>query len=217
MAGPRYSGATQYRNPTYANNPGRFNAANRTTAYNTRNYTGPRNAGGTRGAYNRSVAASGERIVGRHNGNWNRSWNRNHDHYWNGHRCHWHNNAWVLYAPYFWYPYYGYGYGYDYYPYYDGGYSEQTYVPQEYSQDYPQEDSKSTNSNHYQNQDDAQYDGSRITEVQRALAREGYYDGAVDGTMGPGTRRALRRYQSNHGLDATGAIDQAVIEALHLR
>jgi peptidoglycan hydrolase-like protein with peptidoglycan-binding domain len=35
-------------------------------------------------------------------------------------------------------------------------------------------------------------------ELQRRLARAGYYDGAIDGIMGPATRRALRAYERNH-------------------
>ncbi|HEX8076207.1 MAG TPA: peptidoglycan-binding protein, partial [Chthoniobacterales bacterium] len=61
------------------------------------------------------------------------------------------------------------------------------------------------------------YDGARVNEVQSALAREGYYDGPIDGRLNSATRKALRKYQRDHGLDATGNIDRAVIEALRLR
>ena len=36
-------------------------------------------------------------------------------------------------------------------------------------------------------------------ELQRRLARAGYYHGAIDGIMGPQTRRALRAYEQDHG------------------
>src|SRR4029077_16248742 len=36
-------------------------------------------------------------------------------------------------------------------------------------------------------------------ELQRRLARAGYYHGAIDGIMGPQTRRALRAYEQGHG------------------
>jgi peptidoglycan hydrolase-like protein with peptidoglycan-binding domain len=55
-----------------------------------------------------------------------------------------------------------------------------------------------------------------VSDVQSALSREGYYDGAIDGKLGPATRNALRRYQREHRLDVTGGIDQAVIRALGL-
>src|SRR6266487_3797832 len=37
--------------------------------------------------------------------------------------------------------------------------------------------------------------GSSVVELQRRLARAGYYHGAIDGIMGPATRRALRAYE----------------------
>ena len=41
--------------------------------------------------------------------------------------------------------------------------------------------------------------GSRVAELQRRLASAGYYRGAVDGIMGPATRRAIRAYERDHG------------------
>ena len=40
---------------------------------------------------------------------------------------------------------------------------------------------------------------SRVTELQRRLARAGYYHGAIDGIIGPATRRAIRAYERDHG------------------
>jgi len=40
---------------------------------------------------------------------------------------------------------------------------------------------------------------SRVAELQRRLASTGYYHGAIDGIMGPGTRRAIRAYERDHG------------------
>ncbi|MFL6590038.1 MAG: peptidoglycan-binding protein [Chthoniobacterales bacterium] len=206
--GPRYSGGTRFRNPNYSN--GRFNGNGR-TAYNsaTLNRSGFNSA---RNGAGRGAGLNQQRVVARHSADWNRHWDRGHDHYWHGHRCHFHNGSWFVYAPLFWYPYYGYGYGYDYYPYenyysgqyYDDGSYSDTQAPDPYSKSTPAAD--------------AQYEGdSRISDIQSALAREGYYDGAIDGQMGAATRRALRRYQANHGLEATGTINHAVIEALQLR
>jgi hypothetical protein len=41
--------------------------------------------------------------------------------------------------------------------------------------------------------------GSRVAELQRRLARAGYYHGATDGIMGPATQRAIRTYERDHG------------------
>lgn len=40
---------------------------------------------------------------------------------------------------------------------------------------------------------------SRVTALQSRLARAGYYHGAIDGIMGPATRRAIRAYERDHG------------------
>src|SRR5881398_1645424 len=41
--------------------------------------------------------------------------------------------------------------------------------------------------------------GSRVAELQSRLASTGYYHGAIDGIMGPATRRAIRAYERDHG------------------
>jgi hypothetical protein len=40
---------------------------------------------------------------------------------------------------------------------------------------------------------------SRVAELQSRLASAGYYHGAIDGIMGPATRRAIRAYERHHG------------------
>jgi hypothetical protein len=40
---------------------------------------------------------------------------------------------------------------------------------------------------------------NRVVEVQRRLARAGYYHGRIDGIMGPQTRRAIRAYERDRG------------------
>lgn len=169
-------------------------AVNRTTALNPRPYpaSGPRLTASRRAALRSQGISSNGRVLAASSRNWDRS----RDHHWRGHRCRWHNNAWVIIDPWF-YPWaYGYGYGYPYgaYSYYDGGY--------------------------YDDGAQSEYDGdvdSTVSQVQAALARKGYYRGAIDGSVGPATRSALRRYQQNQGLDVTGRIDRSVIEALNLR
>ena len=52
------------------------------------------------------------------------------------------------------------------------------------------------------------------SSVQRALRREGYYSGSVDGDIGPRSRAAIRDYQADHGLSATGRIDSRLLRSL---
>jgi hypothetical protein len=49
----------------------------------------------------------------------------------------------------------------------------------------------------YGNYGDASH--SRVAELQRRLARAGYYRGSIDGVLGPQTRQAIRAYERNHG------------------
>jgi hypothetical protein len=194
------------RNPTYSPGARRFDGnRNRITAFNSRNYTrsnarvtpGNRATGGRTAGFNRG------HVIARYGSNWNRHWNRNHDHFWRGHRCHFQNGFWFIYDP---FPFYPYGYGY--YPY--GAYYDSTYY-----------DDSSAAADEYSpapDTDKSSYAGdARVSDVQTALAREGYYDGAIDGNLGPATRNALRRYQRDHRLSVTGNIDRAVTEALRLQ
>jgi peptidoglycan hydrolase-like protein with peptidoglycan-binding domain len=50
--------------------------------------------------------------------------------------------------------------------------------------------------------------------VQRRLAHLGYYHGAIDGDIGPHSRRAIRHYQADHGLPVTGDIDRPLRRSL---
>ena len=58
--------------------------------------------------------------------------------------------------------------------------------------------------------------GDVTAEVQRALARRGYYYGPIDGILGPGTRSAIQRYQIDRGLAVTAAIDEPTLATLGL-
>jgi len=55
-----------------------------------------------------------------------------------------------------------------------------------------------------------------ITNVQIQLYDEGYYDGPIDGILGPDTRAAIADYQADHGLAVTAAIDEPTVESLGL-
>ena len=58
--------------------------------------------------------------------------------------------------------------------------------------------------------------GQVIVRVQTELQRHGYYRGAVDGLIGPGTRGALANFQRDRGLEITAAIDQPTLATLGL-
>jgi Putative peptidoglycan binding domain len=58
--------------------------------------------------------------------------------------------------------------------------------------------------------------GDVTAQVQEALAQQGYYYGAIDGVLGPDTRDALLRYQADHGLATTAAIDEPTLDSLGL-
>ena len=55
-----------------------------------------------------------------------------------------------------------------------------------------------------------------VLQAQRVLSERGYDPGPMDGLMGPRTRRVLRDFQIDAGLDATGLLDAATSEALGL-
>lgn len=105
------------------------------------------------------------------------------------------------YYPSSYYGYYPYGYGYSYYPY---GYS---YYP--YSYGY---------SSAYRPVYRGQATGGNVTvRVQERLARAGYYHGAIDGVMGPETRRAIRTYERTHNLRVDGVISGQLLGTMGLR
>ena len=52
--------------------------------------------------------------------------------------------------------------------------------------------------------------------VQEQLARAGYYDGPIDGILGPMTREAIAAYQADNGLSVTSAIDEPTLATLGL-
>ena len=55
-------------------------------------------------------------------------------------------------------------------------------------------------------QAEAQLDAQQRQHVQEALKWEGYYDGAIDGAFGPGTRGSMSAWQSANGFDPTGVL-----------
>jgi hypothetical protein len=115
-------------------------------------------------------------------------------HHWvnNNWRHHRHHRSHLFFDVGFGYPF-GYGYPYyGYYPYgYYGGPRETVYQA-------------------------ATVDRSTVIEVQRRLARNGYYRGSIDGVIGYGTRNAIRSYERAHGLRVDGLIDQRLLATMGL-
>jgi hypothetical protein len=147
-------------------------------------------------------------VVEHHAADWHRDWDRHQDHWWRGHRCRFVNGEWFIFDvgfyPYdYWYPY-GYPYdeyAYDYYPY---GYDAGTY----------EGDTDYYNQGAYDSSD--QNADSTVAAAQEQLARQGYYQGEIDGIFGPETRRAIMRYQSDHGLRVTGRLNMDTLQTLGL-
>ncbi|PYL07426.1 MAG: hypothetical protein DME33_10755 [Verrucomicrobia bacterium] len=124
-----------------------------------------------------------------HGGNWGGNW----------HHHHFHNNVVFIGDfgfPGWWgwgWPYWGWGpwWGWDGYPYgYGYGY------PSGYGYGYGYGGNQYGDSGYGRYGDSSR---SRVAELQRRLARAGYYHGAVDGVMGPQTRQAIRAYERDHG------------------
>ena len=55
-----------------------------------------------------------------------------------------------------------------------------------------------------------------VSEVQAQLQRDGYYDGPIDGVLGPMTRQAIAAFQADHGLAITSAVDEPTLATLGL-
>ena len=146
---------------------------------------------------NRVINRHKTRVTVRNRNSWYEAsrrvnWHEHHDRSWWRH--HYSNTRFVLFGGgyYFWnggywYPAYGYDRAYSTYAYDEPIYGYNNYAP-----------------------------GQVISNVQIQLQREGYYDGEIDGLIGPMTREALANYQEDHGLYVTRAIDEPTLEALGL-
>ena len=144
-----------------------------------------------------------------------RNWSGN----WRHHRSS--RNQFVFFGdfgyPFFYgYPSYGYGYGYGYpygYDYYGGsaygygyGYGDQGYGYGDQGYGYGDQGYGYTDQGYgYGGRNRGE---SSVVQLQRRLARAGYYHGAIDGIMGPGTRRAIRAYERSHNQREYGMIDR---------
>jgi hypothetical protein len=147
---------------------------------------------------NKSVAPAvnfqqGRRIQGSHN------WQGSNYQVFRNYRCEWHDRDWwrhnhsrivfVFGGPYYWnsgywFPAWGYDPG-AYYA-YDGPIYAYNNLPPD----------------------------QVIANVQAALQEQGYYQGEVDGLLGPLTRDAIANYQRDYGLYMTSTIDRPTLESL---
>ncbi|HEU5314463.1 MAG TPA: peptidoglycan-binding protein, partial [Candidatus Udaeobacter sp.] len=109
------------------------------------------------------------------------------------------------------------------YPYYAND-----YYPDDYNSSYPYD--YSGNPYDYYNDSAYNYDNpsgyvdsgqsaanATVSAVQSELAKLGYYDGEIDGTLGDETEAALARYQEDRGLSVTGTVDAATLQSLGIR
>ena len=153
----------------------------------------------------------------RWNGNHRNQWANHHNGNGNGHG-HWRRcgNRYVFifdygypwYYPYSYYDpyYYPYGayqssYGYDYNS--DDAYAQPVYQGNNVDESYAPADDQGTYS-----------DNPSVADVQRLLARAGFYKGAIDGAMGPRTFYAIRAYQRSHNLQVDGQIGPQLLSSL---
>jgi len=103
-----------------------------------------------------------------------------------------------------------------YYPYYDyGDYPDNSYYGNPY--DY-------YNYSPYNDDDQPGYSDSgqsaanaTVSAIQAGLAKLGYYNGTIDGTLGDQTEAAIARYQEDHDLSVTGTVDAATLQSLGIR
>ena len=141
-------------------------------------------------------------IFGRHDGNWNRDWDRRHAHYRNGHWWFFDGGTWIGldagYFPWDYYPYSAYNYyPYDYYPgYYTG--VEATYS----------KDGVSVTA-------DQQLDPT-VSAVQSVWRNK---DTTTAWSMGSSahTRAALTRYQIDHRLNVTASLTTDTLQSLGIQ
>jgi Putative peptidoglycan binding domain len=165
---------------------------------------------------------SANRSLSRANGNWNGNWRHRHF----GNR--------IVFLGGFGYPFYPYYGGYYPYDYYSSGYpyGYDPYGYSSYNQVYQggtvygddsaySDDAAYNNGAGYYNNGGAyrggRTNGSMVAQVQRALARDGFYKGEIDGVMGPRTYYAIRAYERSHNLRVDGAINDQLLGTMGLR
>jgi hypothetical protein len=106
--------------------------------------------------------------------------------------------------------YYGGGFGYPYYSSYSyWPYAYHGSYPYSYYEDYPYTYS-------YYSEPAYGYDASLVAKVQERLADLGYYDGVIDGIMGPQTRAAISAYENTHNIVVDRTISSRLVARMGL-
>jgi peptidoglycan hydrolase-like protein with peptidoglycan-binding domain len=94
-----------------------------------------------------------------------------------------------------------------------GGHNQQasrsTAPSQSYASAQPSQSSYAPQQNSEMSQD-------MIQQVQQKLQQQGMYRARVDGVWGPSTEAAVRTYQQQHNLNASGQLDSATLAALDM-
>ena len=54
-----------------------------------------------------------------------------------------------------------------------------------------------------------------VRQVQQTLQQQGLYKSRIDGVWGPGTQAAVRTYQQQHNMNASGQLDQETLASLN--
>jgi hypothetical protein len=203
--GNRFARFANHRNPAVRNVWNQRNIGNNfRNGNNLRNANNPRNANNLRNTNNlrngnhRLRGDWQKRVFAQHSGDWQRNWDRNCDHWWNGHRCSFINGTWVIFSAGFypWWP--------SYYPddyYYDYGFPNDGYGSSTYGYNYPYSsnyDPGYDNSGDYQGQMD--YDQNSYPDQS-----QGYYDSTV--------YQAESYYDPNGGSDQSQSIYSIVVAA----
>lgn len=135
-------------------------------------------------------------------GDWHRDWNRNCDHWWNGHRCSFINGTWVIFSLGFspWWP--------SYYPddyFYDYGFPNDGYGSSTYGYDYP-------NSYNYPDYNSGNNQGQMYYDQNSSYPDQsqggGYYDSGVYQT---------EVYDDPNGYSGQSQADDSIIVAAQER
>jgi hypothetical protein len=129
-----------------------------------------------------------------------RSWDRGRDYLWNEQRYHWDGAGWII-VPRVVYGYRG-----------GGGFGPSSTLQDDVGLDSPREEVSVARTVTRVEADRAPL----AVDVQRRLARRGYYHGLIDGIVGPGTRSAIADFQADHGQEPNGLITQQVVDSLGL-
>ena len=148
------------------------NGNNLRNANNIRNANNRRNGNNFRNGNNQLRRDWQKHVFAHQSGDWHRDWNRNCDHWWNGHQCSFINGSWVIFnlgfSP-WWSSYYPDDY------YYDYGFPNDGYGSSTYGYDYPNSynyDPGDHDSGDYQGQ--MYYDQNSYPDQS-----QGYYDSGV--------------------------------------